>query len=59
VRHLSFAPISKPALDLLTLELLRETVMQSEVMGKEIVLVRLPAVFESHFGKVCLPNFIL
>jgi LAS superfamily LD-carboxypeptidase LdcB len=57
--HLSYAPISKPALDLLTLDLLRETVMQSDVMGKEMVLARLPMVFETHVRNICLPNSIL
>jgi LAS superfamily LD-carboxypeptidase LdcB len=54
--HLSYWPISKPALDLLTLDLLRETVTQSDVMGKEMVLTRLPMVFESHVRNVCLPD---
>jgi LAS superfamily LD-carboxypeptidase LdcB len=54
--HLSYAPVSTLALEALTLTVLREAVMQSEVMGKEIVLARLPRVFETHVRNVCLPR---
>jgi LAS superfamily LD-carboxypeptidase LdcB len=53
--HLSYAPISIPALEALTFEVLCEAVTESEVMGKEILLRRLPAIYESHVRNIFLP----
>jgi hypothetical protein len=35
---------------------LREAVLESDVMGKEMVLERLPGIFETHVRNVCLPK---
>jgi LAS superfamily LD-carboxypeptidase LdcB len=56
--HLSYWPISKPALEALTLDTLCEVVRENEVLGKDIVLERLPSVFESHVKNICLPQTI-
>jgi LAS superfamily LD-carboxypeptidase LdcB len=53
--HLSYGPISIPALEALTFDVLREAVMENDVMGKEILLQRLPVIYESHVRNVCLP----
>ncbi len=54
--HLSYWPVSKLALEALTLDVLREAVLASDVMGKEMVLARLPGIFETHVRNVCLPQ---
>jgi LAS superfamily LD-carboxypeptidase LdcB len=54
--HLSYAPISIPALEALTFDVLREAVMENEIMGKEILLQRLPAIYESHVCNICVPR---
>jgi hypothetical protein len=35
---------------------LREAVLASDVMGKEMVLAKLPEIFETHVRNVCLPQ---
>jgi LAS superfamily LD-carboxypeptidase LdcB len=42
--HLSYAPVSGPALARLTLDLLYETIDKSELLGREHVLTRLPEI---------------
>jgi LAS superfamily LD-carboxypeptidase LdcB len=42
--HLSYAPISGPALTRLTLDVLYETLDNSEILGREHVLARLPEI---------------
>ena len=40
--HLSYAPVSGPALPRLTLDVLYEAIDNSELLGREHVLTRLP-----------------
>lgn len=49
--HLSYAPVSQPALDALNLSLLEETIHLAELPGKPIILNRLAAI---HASQVCL-----
>jgi LAS superfamily LD-carboxypeptidase LdcB len=42
--HLSYAPVSGPALSLLTLDVLYEAIEHSELLGREHVLTRLPEI---------------
>ena len=42
--HLSYAPVSGPALSLLTLDVLYEAIEKSELLGREHVLTRLPEI---------------
>jgi hypothetical protein len=42
--HLSYAPISGPALSGLTLDVLYEAIDNSEILGREQVLTRLPEI---------------
>jgi LAS superfamily LD-carboxypeptidase LdcB len=53
--HLSFAPIATEALSLLTPELVAETVRNSEVLGKEEVLTRLPDIYRTYVANVAPP----
>ena len=46
--HLSFAPIATPALQLLTPELIAAIVRDSELLGKDEVLARLPAIYRTY-----------
>jgi LAS superfamily LD-carboxypeptidase LdcB len=40
--HLSYAPVSEPALQQLTEEVLRQALSASDIAGKEVILARLP-----------------
>jgi LAS superfamily LD-carboxypeptidase LdcB len=42
--HLSYAPVSGPALSMLTLDVLYEAIEKSELLGREHVLTRLPEI---------------
>jgi LAS superfamily LD-carboxypeptidase LdcB len=46
--HLSYAPVSVPALQVLSLEVLREAVEESDMPGKHTVLARLPELYERY-----------
>jgi len=50
--HLSYAPIATAALALLTPELVAETVRDSDVLGKDEVLARLPAIYRTYVANV-------
>jgi LAS superfamily LD-carboxypeptidase LdcB len=53
--HLSYAPISVPALGIMTLEVLREAVAQSELAGRETVLAQLPEIYDRYVVSVDTP----
>jgi LAS superfamily LD-carboxypeptidase LdcB len=53
--HLSYAPISVPALGSMTLEVLREAVSQSELAGRETVLAQLPEIYDRYVVSVDTP----
>jgi LAS superfamily LD-carboxypeptidase LdcB len=55
--HLSYEPIATPALAALTFGVLHDAVAASEILGKDIVLARLPALYESHVRNICVPQF--
>lgn len=46
--HLSYARVSIPALESLSLELLASTIQASNIKGKELVLERLPEIYQHH-----------
>jgi LAS superfamily LD-carboxypeptidase LdcB len=50
--HLSYAPIASVALSLLTPELIAATVRDSEVLGKDEVLARLPEIYRTYVANV-------
>jgi LAS superfamily LD-carboxypeptidase LdcB len=50
--HLSFAPIAAPALQLLTPELIAAAVRDSELLGKNEVLARLPDLYRTYVGNI-------
>jgi LAS superfamily LD-carboxypeptidase LdcB len=53
--HLSYAPVATAALRLLSEDLIAETVRGSDVLGKEQVLARLPAIYRRYVANVCVP----
>ena len=53
--HLSFAPIATEALSLLTPQLVAETVRNSEVLGKDEVIARLPDIYRTYVENVAPP----
>ncbi len=50
--HLSYAPVASVALTLLTPELIAVTVRDSEVLGKDEVLARLPEIYRTYVANV-------
>jgi LAS superfamily LD-carboxypeptidase LdcB len=50
--HLSFAPIAAPALQLLTPELIAATLRESDLLGKDEVLARLPAIYRNYVENI-------
>ncbi len=53
--HLSYAPLSMPALEAFTLELLTETVMESDLAGKACVLEMLPEIYDRYVKNCGVP----
>ena len=53
--HLSYAPVSGPALQALTLEVLTQAVEGSDLEGREIVLEQLPAIYDKYVVSVDTP----
>jgi LAS superfamily LD-carboxypeptidase LdcB len=43
--HLSYAPIAAEAMEALSLSVLRQAILQGEMLGKEVVLDRLPEIY--------------
>lgn len=54
--HISYAPISMPALKELSLKVLREAVEESEIEGKETVLEILPEIHQRYVLNINLPE---
>jgi LAS superfamily LD-carboxypeptidase LdcB len=54
--HLSFAPVSVPALGQLTEEVLRRTLLNCEMAGKSLVLERLSEIHQRYVAKVDAPT---
>jgi LAS superfamily LD-carboxypeptidase LdcB len=55
--HLSYAPVSTVATDLLTLQLFEETVRASTILGREIVLDQADAIYRRYVVNVDAPEF--
>ena len=53
--HFSYAPVSLPALDSLTLSILRRVLEQSDIEGKQQVLTRLPEIYTRYLIAVDMP----
>jgi LAS superfamily LD-carboxypeptidase LdcB len=54
--HLSYAPVSTPALHALTPEVLAEAIESSDMLGKDIVVRRLRQIYERYVANVDLPG---
>jgi LAS superfamily LD-carboxypeptidase LdcB len=54
--HLSYAPLSMPALQLVTIELLTDTIRDADMFGKELVLEKLPSIYRDHIMNIALPG---
>lgn len=54
--HISYAPVSTPALESFTLEVLRSAVEESEIEGKEVVLEMLPEIYQRYVLNINLPE---
>lgn len=53
--HLSYAPVSGPALPALTLDVLREAVENSDLDGRDHVLAQLPEIYERYVVSIDTP----
>lgn len=54
--HISYAPVSMPALEDLTLDVLRAAVAESDIEGKETVLHILPEIYRRYVININLPE---
>lgn len=54
--HISYRDVSGPALDALTLDVLAAAIEESEVLGKALVLERLPDIFRQYVVNVSTPT---
>lgn len=53
--HLSYAPLSAPALQALTLDVLKEAIEGSDLEGREHVLAQLPEIYDKYVVSVDAP----
>jgi len=56
--HISYAPISVPALRALSLDVLADAIASSEMLGREAVLTRLPELYERYVRQVDKPAWL-
>ncbi len=54
--HLSYAPLSMPALQQVTPELLTEAIREADVLGKELLLELIPSIYRNHILNIVLPD---
>jgi LAS superfamily LD-carboxypeptidase LdcB len=54
--HISYAPLSQPATALLTADVVAEALADAEVLGKELVLQRLPDIHRRYIANVAEPS---
>ncbi len=54
--HLSYAAVAVPAMALLSADLVAAAIRQSDILGKEAVLQRLPEIFRSYVTNVADPE---
>ncbi|MEK6211842.1 MAG: D-alanyl-D-alanine carboxypeptidase family protein [Pseudomonadota bacterium] len=53
--HLSYAPISIPALEALTVDVVAQALRDGDILGKELVLERLPEINQRHVLNISMP----
>lgn len=54
--HLSYAPLSTKALKQVSPELLRDAVIDAEILGKTLVLKRISEIYEQHILNIVSPD---
>ena len=54
--HISYGPVSRPAMTALTQELLEETIVDSQISGLEIVLSMLPEIYQNYIMNITQPD---
>jgi len=56
--HISYAPVSQPAMSALTLEILGESIADSQISGREIILTILPDIYQDYILNITQPSAI-
>ena len=51
----SYAPIAMPALEALSVEVVAQALHDGDIMGKELVLHRLPEIYQRHILNISMP----
>jgi LAS superfamily LD-carboxypeptidase LdcB len=54
--HLSYAPLSEPALRQVTVELLTKVIREADVLGKNLVLENMSRIYRDHILNIVLPD---
>ncbi|MCP8466906.1 M15 family metallopeptidase [Pseudomonas sp. ZM23] len=54
--HLSYAPLSVPALSQVSVELLAEALSGADILGKDLVLEMLPDIYRDHILNIVAPD---
>lgn len=54
--HLSYAPLSMPALQQVSVELLTEAIREADMQGKEIALARIQDIYRDHVCNIVMPD---
>lgn len=54
--HLSYAPLSMPAVEQVTTELLIEVTLEADILGKELVLAKIPDIYRHHICNFVRPE---
>ena len=54
--HLSYAPLAMSALSQVTIELLTTVIERVEILGKALVLERLPVIYRDHICNIVPPE---
>jgi hypothetical protein len=53
--HLSYAPIAIPALEALTVDVVAQALRDGDIVGKDLVLERLPDIYQRHVLNISMP----
>jgi len=53
--HLSYAPIAMPALEALSMDVVAQALRDGDVLGKDLVLERLPEIYRRHILNISMP----
>lgn len=54
--HLSYAPLSMPAVEQVSVELLTEVTLKADILGKELVLAKIPDIYQYHICNFVRPD---